>query len=339
MSPAVLFVLCQYLAGAAEVCQATDVGCGERKNLCIGRKLSPELLVLGAEKAGSTSLCEMLSESPGIVFSAEPVHPSRVRQDGKLRVKKEASVFSNPSKFQKLGLRFFPDCSTSMRRVAVDCSPQYLYTPGTVGRIIDWYKESKAQLTFMIQLREPAKRFQSSFEFWRNFNKQTSILFADCAKRALEDSSKRKPPLQSWMENCDMNLNRTMYAEQISPYFKAFQPRQFIIVPMSYTVAPKQGDYPAVPEFVWRHLGVELPAKAQNVLHETKNKHGRIEDDLEPLLLSNLRDMFDRLTGAKILASIFSASPGSPGGSPILYGFQGSSDDKDAIARWLSSGW
>jgi len=318
------------------VCEASSGGCDAQPgNLCIGGKLSPELLVLGAEKAGSTSLCEMLSESPGLVFSAEPVH--RKREDGKRRVKKEAQLFSNPKKFQRFGLRFFPECTQAPRRVAVDCSPQYLYTPGTTQRIIDWYGPSAPRLTLLVQLRDPVRRFQSSFQFWRRVNDRANTAqFADCARRALESSATRRPPSHAWMENCDMNLNRTMYAEQLAPYLEAFSPQQLIVVPMSYTVAPGQGDLPDVPEFVWRRLGVALPGSPRAVLHETRNDHATIEDDLGPALLSRLRALLDERTGARVLARLFAAPRG---GGPTLYGYGGAPGDEEAIAAWLASRW
>lgn len=323
------------------VCEASAGDCGAQLgNLCIKGKLSPELLVLGAEKAGSTSLCEMLSESPGIVFSAEPVR--RTREDGKRRVKKEAQLFSNPQKFQRFGLRFFPECTEAPRRVAVDCSPQYLYTPGTTQRIIDWYGQSAPRLTFLVQLRDPVRRFQSSFQFWRSQrvrrvnSKAKTAQFADCARRALEDGATRRPPSHPWMENCDMNFNRTMYAEQLAPYLEAFSPRQLIVVPMSYTVAPGQGDLPAVPTLVWRRLGVALPGSPRPVLHETRNDHAATEDDLAPPLLSSLRALLDGLTGPRVLAGLLAAPRG---GGPTLYGYDGLPDDQEAIATWLASRW
>lgn len=323
------------------VCEASAGGCGAPLgNLCVRGKLSPELLVLGAEKAGSTSLCEMLSESPGIVFSAEKVHASRVREDGKRRVKKEAQLFSNPLKFEKFGLRFFPACTEAPRRVAVDCSPQYLYTPGTTQRILDWYGQSSSRLTFLVQLRDPVKRFQSSFQFWRRTNANAKIAqFADCARRALEDSATRPPPSHAWMENCDMNLNRTMYAEQLARYLEAFSPRQLIVVPMSYTVAPGQGDLPDVPEFVWRRLGVDLPGSPRAVLHETRNDHAAIEDDLGPALLSSLRALLDGLTGAGVLAGMLAAPQEGAAVGPTLYGYDGPPSDREAIAAWLAARW
>jgi hypothetical protein len=108
----------------------------------------PNFLIVGAQKCGTTSLHDILSEHP-------QANMSKV---------KEIRFFNTPKKYAK-GLEYYKsyfDKPDSNHRVTGESSPGYICSPG-VHRLIH---ESLGDIKIVIILRDPIKRAFS--QYWDN---------------------------------------------------------------------------------------------------------------------------------------------------------------------------
>ena len=116
-------------------------------------RMQPELIIIGAQKAGTTTLYELLSKHPRIV---QP------------RVK-EVSFFSSESAYAK-GMNhyrsFFPRRPVAGLALTFDASPMYLYHESTAERIARHLPRARC----LAVLRHPVERAYSAWNMYHRFN-------------------------------------------------------------------------------------------------------------------------------------------------------------------------
>lgn len=120
-----------------------------------GYCVRPRFLIIGAQKAGTTSLFDYLSHHPYLV-------PSR---------QKEVCFFSNDELYQK-GEAWYHSHFPMPYRVlkgslAYEATPEYLFYPQCPERIFQY----NAGMKLIIILRDPVERAYSAWNMYRRFQK------------------------------------------------------------------------------------------------------------------------------------------------------------------------
>lgn len=176
----------------------------------------PDFLVIGAQKAGTTSLYRYLSQHPEIV---------------KNNSWKEIRYYDVPENYAKgygWYLSNFPYRFSRQGRLTCDASPNYIYhqhVPQAIARDL-------GEIKMIAILREPASRAYSAWQMYHSF--QTSELphlreVADARTfiEAIEDDFKA----ESQEENHPFYyVDRGKYARQLKNYYQYFDPKNILTI-------------------------------------------------------------------------------------------------------------
>lgn len=322
--------------------EALTVTNGAARNICMGDHHVPELFVIGAIKAATTTLCADLCGSPGVEW---PLGKAALRNDTVHRAAwKEGHFFDTalPITITDMENNYSP-CHRDVRFVAAEGSARYSTDPEVPNKISHAYGQSKGALTFVMLLREPLARLQSHFyhskrDGWcklhkfMNFNAFVrSLLVGQFLGLNALFLGGSKGPTGS---GCGDVLQGSLYKDQLEEWFSFFNPSQFIVVPFLYAAAPGQdGRTPSkVAEYIWDFLGVKgivMPIAT----HANKIEHPKLEHDTDAASLENIHKFFDEKTGPSKLAGILANSGAK------LYEYKGSLSDEKSIAGWIADNW
>ena len=189
-----------------------------------GRRMLPGFVILGAQKAGTTSLFKYLSQHP------------QVRSP----MKKEVHYFDlNFSKGSTWYRAHFPrrsdtDCGSAgngEKEITFDSSPYYLFHPAVPERL----KAMLPQAKFVVMLRNPVDRAYSHYWHEVELGYERLPLRAAFAE---EDSRLRgemerlqiDARYQSFAHRHYSYLSRGLYVEQVKRWFELFSPEQFLFI-------------------------------------------------------------------------------------------------------------
>lgn len=189
--------------------------------------VSPSLLIVGAQKAGTTSLYNYLAGLPGF-WGAQ---------------RKEVRFFSDDGRFAK-GVRWYERFfDGSQSGVHFEATPEYLYHPGVPGRIRRYYPDAR----IVILLREPVARAYSAWNMYRHWATSGFVPLVLWQRRDSSPLFKlfftgRPPTFREYVEH-EMALmesdpgvlepgilRRGIYADQIARYYDAFGPGQVLVI-------------------------------------------------------------------------------------------------------------
>jgi hypothetical protein len=221
-----------------------------------GRVL-PEFVIIGAAKAGTTSLYGWLSEHPFVAPAAhKEVHffdYNYYRGEGWYRG--HFPLASERAAFAREHQRPF---------VTGEASPSYLshyWAPRRLARLLP-------QARLIVMLRNPVDRAYSQFQMSRREGEEESASFADAVEledRRLDperERARRSPHYNSWPIGCWSYLMRSRYAEQLEQWFALLPREQFHVL----TLEEMQADPHQALERVHHFLGLpshryeDLPA-------------------------------------------------------------------------------
>jgi hypothetical protein len=216
----------------------------------------PQLLIIGAQKAGTTTLFNMLNRIPGFCASNE----------------KETGFFIK-DKFYQQGSEWYLEQFRRCSRAAIkyEATPAYTYYPDAPRRI----HEFKGDMKFIVILREPSDRCYSAWNMFRRFNESgadliyaqftqhanppekkaiRSLLFAEhfpSFKQAVIDDIERYISQSNDIE--PSFARRGIYCEQIANYLQYFSLDDFLFLEQ------RELNYPAaVLQKVSEFLSVEI---------------------------------------------------------------------------------
>lgn len=225
----------------------------------IGDLLGPTFLVVGAGKAGTTSLYSALAAHPDI-YGAQP---------------KEIRFFSN---FWKEGeawyLEHFRDGQTHRHRF--EASPQYSFCT-EFANVPKRIFEFNADMRILYIVRDPIARIVSHFTHW---NRTLPDRYVDI-NEALTDPTMRQPL-----------IDRTKYWMQLKPYLDLFGINQVACL----TLEDLAADYTGTVNSIFRFLGIDencqSPAPISNKSPLDRLEHARTElsDRLLDQIASELAD-------------------------------------------------
>lgn len=168
-------------------------------------KISPTFLIVGAQKAGTTSMDFYLREHPDIFM-----YP-----------KKEIHFFDNDERFA-LGRDWYEKHFSKRKdeKEIGECSPLYMYLENVPQRIYDMYP--KIKLIFM--LRNPVNRALSHYKMEVRAGRETKT-FADAIK-----SEEIRIVKGMYEKKYFSYKTRGLYLEQIERYVKLFDREQMHFV-------------------------------------------------------------------------------------------------------------
>jgi hypothetical protein len=168
----------------------------------------PNFFLVGAAKAGTTSIYAYLSEHPQVFFPAikEPHFFTQVRPSPELQFLIEA--VSKRSAY----LRLY--ASASGRQVIGDASPSYLWHPKVPERI----RAKVPQAKIAIILRDPVERAYSHYLMDYREGAQSRPFF----EALLNDMNS---PNKGWGVSY-LYYELGLYAEQVERYFDTFKPER-----------------------------------------------------------------------------------------------------------------
>lgn len=191
-------------------------------------------IIIGAQKAGTTTLFDILSQIS--LFS----HSSR----------KEIGFFGNDSFYLK-GNEFYHSFFSMDSKIKFEATPNYLYYDFVPERIFNYNKDMK----FIVLLRNPVDRCYSAWNMFRSFNlnnpQEIYDAFVVPANDSIRDSMSRllfTKEFPSFLSSVQMELDgivngsnllepsfvrRGLYVFQIERYLQFFKKEQFLFIEQS----------------------------------------------------------------------------------------------------------
>jgi len=261
-------------------------------------KSVPRLYLIGAQKAGTTSLSEDLMTFLG----AQP--PSKVNGHGGGREFHFFEPYQDPPPDREQWLAEMPGCQEADRFVA-DMTPKNLRITCNVPAALKAFYgvDLLKQLNFVLLIRDPLSRYQSAYYHGRmnGWPWSTSATFNE----QIEDDLSAASPTSEYPADLE-GLSGSIYAPQLAAFVDVASPSQFAIFPMKAYLADRFGTLRAIawqlgkvqlPEFKVPSTQLnprEHPSVAEDVNASTKAKYDRYmakwNDDLFRLLWDMSRD-------------------------------------------------
>ncbi|MEQ9370565.1 MAG: sulfotransferase domain-containing protein [Coleofasciculus chthonoplastes F3-SA18-01] len=179
-------------------------------------KSPPDFLIIGAQKAGTTSLYRYLAQHPQVLEN---------------NTWKEIRYFDLPENYsQGLGwyLGHFPSKFRKGNKLTCDASPSYLYFPQIPKQI----KQNLGNIKMIAVLREPVSRAYSAWQMYHSFSdnpndKLKAIAdersFAEAIEQELNpESNTAKYPYDY--------IDRGKYVEQLENYYNYFDRDNILVL-------------------------------------------------------------------------------------------------------------
>lgn len=192
----------------------------------------PDFICVGAQKAGTTTLYDRLSQHPEITL------PNR----------KEIRFFNHDPNW-KMGLDYYlKNFSNFEEGITGDITPDYFCYDYVPERI---YKTLGPNVKLIFMLREPVSRAYSQFNHFRRLGVEKSTSFEDyLSSYSVFDSMQRR---DSW-NSPEYYVERGFYLRQINNYLKFFDTSNMLFVNFDDFV---KNDKDAVMSSICGFLGVE----------------------------------------------------------------------------------
>jgi hypothetical protein len=166
----------------------------------------PQLLIIGVQKAGTTTLFDLLNHCPNFCGSAD----------------KESGFFTKDI-FYNQGNEWYSKqfgyCSSDA--IKFEATPEYLYYPDVPKKIFSFNKNMK----FIVILREPADRCYSAWNMFRSFNE-------NCAEQIYNQFTQyANPPLREIIKNLLFTENFPSFKQAVIDDIERYQSKSNDIEP------------------------------------------------------------------------------------------------------------
>ncbi|MCZ2126843.1 MAG: sulfotransferase domain-containing protein [Anaerolineales bacterium] len=231
----------------------------------------PDFIIIGAQKAGTSSLHQYLIEHPQILGANM----------------KEVHFFS--THYQR-GMNWYRGCFPSKRYrerrsrelgkpvIAGEASPVYLFHPLAAQRIADALPNVK----LIVLLRNPINRLISNYHHMRRIGKETLPL----ADAVAQEETRRMGDLYFAYKA------RGRYIEQLERYAQYFKKEQMLILNSERFFADTQTEYDKVVSF----LGAESrPLRNVEIRNQGTYKKEKLDDEFYRMLKQYFEPYNERL--------------------------------------------
>jgi hypothetical protein len=210
----------------------------------VGYHSKPKLLIIGAQKAGTTALYYYLAEHPNIALSKDkeigffapelfedwPEHPNHP-----ILCSRKGTDFFDPRTYPKAAAWYhshFPlPHELGRHRITYEATPEYLYYPAAAERIFKYDRDMK----LIAVLRDPVERAFSAWNMYRSFGEGDYRPLVYAPRRETRSFDEAVRDELSEMQSCKIKLEpsyvrRGLYHEQLLRYFKVFQRDQILVL-------------------------------------------------------------------------------------------------------------
>lgn len=217
----------------------------------LGLTSKPDFLIIGAQKAGTSSLYSTLKKHPQLISST----------------KKEIHYFDNDSWYKKNNLKeyhsyFSRGLKFKKHLQSFEATPSYLYHPEVPERLWRYNKDLK----LIVILREPSARAVSAYIMYHHhFSKGKRSKFYD--KREFSKAiSTEISHLEKGKTFVDYRgyVARGLYFEQLLRYYEYFPKEQILVL--------ESEDLKEKPEISLEKVQSFLGIKQVSLIMEIKNK-------------------------------------------------------------------
>lgn len=245
---------------------------GYRRTTSRARRL-PDFLVLGAQRAGSTSLFDYLCLHPAV---AEPTH-------------KELHFFDQ-NWWRGIGWyrRLFP---ITRGHVTGEASPYYLYHPLAPARVAATVPHAK----LIVLLRDPVQRAYSQYNLSVHYGHE-DLSFEEALDReperlaGEEEKIAADPRYKSFSHRHHSYLERGLYAEQLERWFGYFPREQLLVLRAEDMFRDPAAAYGEVLAF----LGLP-PHRLERHEHRNRAEYAPMEEGTRERLTEFYREPNERL--------------------------------------------
>lgn len=194
------------------------------RDLTANKRILPSFIIIGAQRCGTTSLYDYLSNHPQIIPS--PVKELFYFDDYYTRpINWYKSFFPTEKQKEKL------ERDLIARVITGEASPSYFFHPYAARRI----KETLPQVKLILVLRDPIERAYSHYNHIRRLNREPLSFEEALAKeveRITPDIEKlAKDEFYKADQRRDYSyLTRGYYAKQLTEWYKYFPKEQLLVV-------------------------------------------------------------------------------------------------------------
>jgi hypothetical protein len=194
-----------------------------RRIASVERRLLPDTIILGAQRAGTTALFDRLARQPSVLAScAKEVHffdLGASRRIGWYRA-------HFPLEKEAIAIR-----EQGLEPVVLEASPYYLFHPAVPQRMVSVLPDAR----FIVLLREPVARAWSHYwhERTRGYEwRSPEVAFAREEERLKGEAERllADPHYHSYRHRHFAYLGRSRYAEQLRRWFEWFPKERFLIL-------------------------------------------------------------------------------------------------------------
>ena len=246
-------------------------------------RLLPDLIVIGAQKAGTTSLHTWLAQHPQIL----PPFEKEVHYfDGGLEPGTD-----NFAKGIDWYRAHFPNKAAATDTIAFETTPLYLFHPLVASRI----KEQIPNAKLIAVLRNPVDRAVSHyFHTRRNGGENLSMVDAFAAEEQRLAAAGQDYRSAGYIRHSYKARGR--YAEQLDRYMQLFAREQILIIDSEGLFARPADYMQRIYEFAGVDSGYAAgELKARNVAPEKTNADPRVRDELTEYFRPHNRALYDML--------------------------------------------
>ena len=244
------------------------------------QRLKPKLVIIGAQKAGTTTLFDLLSQHPRII-------PPR---------RKEISFFSNDERYAEGMEKYwseFPSRSLfAGHRITMEASPMYLYHPQAAERVAKHLPDAIC----LAVLRDPVERAYSAWNMYHQFKD-------NARHRHLHDPRTFEQAVAEELEgkqdlHARRYLQRSLYAPQLEPYFRHVGRDRSLV----FAFTRLKHDAHGLAKEILSRLGLE-PLPKDHPAFTVRSNVRTYGSPLDPALEVHLRAYFeaDRLATVELL--------------------------------------
>jgi len=203
----------------------------------------PDFMIIGAQKAGTTSLFEDLMRHPRI----------------KRPLDKELHYFSDPGNYQKglawyrsqFPIRLSPAGAVAGKQLTGEATPYYLFHPLAPQRIF----ETLPRVKLIVMLRDPVDRAFSHY-FHEVREKRETRSFEQAIENEPAEMEQEEATILgdgryfSYKHRRCSYLSRGIYWRQLERWFKFFERSQFVILKSEDYLRDPEGNFSLVADFL-----------------------------------------------------------------------------------------
>ena len=224
----------------------------------------PNLFVVGAAKAGTTSLHHYLSQHPEIYMSPvkEPHFFSQINPEPRFVALSGCTCIKNEQAYLKLFEQ------GSAQKIRGEASPSYLWDCKTSDRI----KRVSPDAKVIIMLREPVSRAYSHY---------LNDLGAGLEKRPFLQAieAEMNAPIKAWGVS-SLYVDLGFYSDQIERYLNSFD--SVLVLFFEEFIKDINGEL----KKIFKFLEVDY-SHADNIKHEVMNAYAKPKDKISKFLFEN----------------------------------------------------